>query len=37
MFGKDQPDVVTEKDVGDYIKELEEQGSNEVDEFINED
>lgn len=34
MFGKEQPDVVTEQDVGDYIAELKQQGSQEINEFI---
>lgn len=37
MFGKEQPDVVTEQDVGDFIKELEIQGSTELNNFILED
>lgn len=37
MFGKHQPDVVTEQDVGDYIEELKVKGSEEVNNFIMED
>lgn len=34
MFGKEQEDVVTEQDVGDYVEELKKQGAQEVKEFI---
>ena len=37
MFGKEQPDVVTDEDVGDYIKELQREGTTEVNQFIMED
>lgn len=37
MFGREQPDVVTDEDVGDYIRELEVQGSVELHNFILED
>jgi len=37
MFGREQPDVVTGEDVGDYIKELQRQGTTEVNTFIMED
>ena len=30
MFGKDQPDVITEEDVGNYVAELERQGTEEL-------
>lgn len=37
MFGRQQPDVVTAEDVGDYIQELQRQGTTEVNQFIMED
>lgn len=34
MFGKEQPDVVTDDDVGNYVKQLEQEGESEIDTFI---
>lgn len=31
MFGKEQPDVVTEEEVGDYIEQLKKDGLVELD------
>lgn len=35
MFGKEQPDVVTDQDVGNFVDELCREGVAEVDNFIN--
>mgnify|MGYP006406535099 CR=1 FL=1 len=35
MFGKEQPDVVTDQDVGNFVDELCREGVAEVDTFIN--
>ena len=37
MFGKEQQDVVTEQEVGDYIDELQQTASDELNRFIMED
>ncbi|ASL24393.1 hypothetical protein vBAspPH44_10 [Alteromonas phage vB_AspP-H4/4] len=34
MFGKEQPEITNEKDVGDYIDELKRQGTTELNTFI---
>ena len=34
MFGKEQPDVVNEDDVGNLIKELHTDGMKELDTYI---
>lgn len=34
MFGKKQPDVVSDSDVGDYIRQLQQEGSQELHDFI---
>lgn len=36
MFGKDQPDVVTEQDVGDFIQQLIYEGEQELLDYIEE-
>ena len=34
MFGKEQQDVVTDEEVGDYIAELHQEGAQELNNFI---
>lgn len=36
MFGKEQPDVVTDEDVGNFVNQLHQEGAKEVDNYINE-
>ena len=36
MFGKDQPDVVTDEDVGNFVNQLHQEGVKEVNNFISE-
>ncbi len=31
MFSEDQPDIVTEEDVGNYVAELAREGLDEID------
>lgn len=31
MFGKEQPDVVSDKDVGEYIDQLRKEGMREIE------
>ena len=34
MFGKEQPDVVTDDDVGNFVKQLHQEGVKEIETFI---
>lgn len=34
MFGKEQPDVVTDEDVGNYVNQLHQEGVAELNSFI---
>lgn len=34
LFGKDQPDVVTDEDVGNFVNQLHQEGVKEVNNFI---
>ena len=34
MFGKEQPDVVTDEDVGNYVNQLHQEGVAELNNFI---
>lgn len=36
MFGKEQPDVVNEDQVGEYIDQLKAEGTQEIEAFITE-
>lgn len=33
MFGKEQPDVVTDEEVGEYIEQLKRDGMEDLDEL----
>lgn len=37
MFSKDQPHIVSDEDVGDYIAQLQREGTEEINTFIGED
>ena len=37
MFGKEQPDVVTEEDVGNFVAELKRTTVQPIDEVLNDD
>lgn len=34
MFGKEQPDVVDDTDVGNYIEQLKKEGAQQLEDFI---
>lgn len=34
MFGKEQPEVTTDDEVGDFVKSLQEEGMKELNNFI---